>query len=326
MFEKRVILPRLNETAVNLRRVPNMGEFETLTFEDFAGAVEAVLGEVYGNASVYLHEVIKNNDKRLQAITILESDKTNMAPAIYLEGYYKEYLSRGFTESVNGIIEAYEQNKIKDYADLSFLTSYEKVKGRLAPRLINHEKNMQILKGTPHIRFLDLAVAFHYLLVQDGGFASVLVTHALNETWGKQPAEELFKDAIQNLERSVCVMPLLDEVRALTAEFEGALEQEDECIRELCVLSNNSRFYGASALLSEKTLRDFADNTECGKVIILPSSIHEVLLLPMRENYDPKELKEMVTDINGSKAVLDEEILSDNVYVYDRESETTSIA
>lgn len=302
-----------------------MSEFETLTFEDFAEAVKEILEEVtYGKASVSLYEVLKNNGRYMKAVTILESDKTNVSPTIYLKDFYEEYLRKGFTESVNSIIEVYERNKVKGYTDFNFLYSYEKVRQRLMPRLINYNKNMELLKNVPHIRYLDLAVAFHYLILKEDGYASIMITDTLNEKWLHTP-EKLYKDAMFNLEKNIYLNPMIDEIKTLTG-FMEILEDDNSRIKDLHILSNYAKFYGAASLLSKQVLKSYAEKMKCGRIVILPSSVHEVLLLPIRFESDYKELKEMVEIINGSGAVRDEEFLSDNIYVYNKESERISMA
>lgn len=59
-------------------------------------------------------------------------------------------------------------------------------------------------------------------------------------------------------------------------------------------------------------------------MIILPSSIHEVLLVVYEEELCMEELKEMVRHVNQTE-VAKEEILSDNVYIYSRKTDKISI-
>ena len=54
------------------------------------------------------------------------------------------------------------------------------------------------------------------------------------------------------------------------------------------------------------------------KFYVLPSSVHELLVVPSNIGMDVGQLKEMVTSINASEVAL-EERLSDNVYRYSTE-------
>ena len=92
----------------------------------------------------------------------------------------------------------------------------------------------------------------------------------------------------------------------------------------LYVLSNHMGRNGAIAMVYEGMLKDFATVLD-HDLIILPSSIHEVLLVPYEEELCMEELKEMVRHINRTE-VAEEEVLSDNVYIYRRKTDKISIA
>ena len=92
----------------------------------------------------------------------------------------------------------------------------------------------------------------------------------------------------------------------------------------LYVLSNQRNLHGAAVILYDGVLREFAGNMR-RDLIILPSSIHEVLLIPYEEGSDLSELKQMVMYVNSTE-VSEEEILSDNVYYYNRKTNSISIA
>lgn len=83
------------------------------------------------------------------------------------------------------------------------------------------------------------------------------------------------------------------------------------------VLSNTERFYGASAILYPKILLQFARSIG-QDFYILPSSVHEVLLLSKESGARRSDLNRMIQDINASQ-VAEEEILSDHVYILDRD-------
>lgn len=65
-----------------------------------------------------------------------------------------------------------------------------------------------------------------------------------------------------------------------------------------------------------RLLQEFADRVG-SDVFILPSSIHETLLIPANADMDTEYLRDMVRTVNRTKVAPDE-ILSDNVYYYSR--------
>lgn len=297
---------------------------DLLTIEEYAQAVSEALSEVVGGDTVTVHEITKNNGEKVLAVTIM-GDDTNLAPAINLKEYYKEYLESGFSKSANSILECYKQYKVKGFADFSFLKTYEKVKHGIMPRLVDYETNKGILKDRPHMRYLDLAVMFHYLVKnEDGRYGAIVVTNSLQEIWGKT-SEELFLDAMRNMEKSVYINSLADEISSLMGVKEE-WGQLDECIYDMHMLTNYASYYGSASLLSEKSLYEFAVRMGCRHVMILMPSVHEALLLPKREQYDTTMLRGMINNIRSSGTVLKEDMLSGNVYMYEIEKRKISIA
>ncbi len=88
----------------------------------------------------------------------------------------------------------------------------------------------------------------------------------------------------------------------------------------LHVLTNRRGIYGASCMLYRDIIKDFADQEEAD-VIILPSSIHEVLLFPDHLMFDHAFLCRTVQEINRED-VPEEDVLSDRIYIFSRETGT----
>ena len=75
---------------------------------------------------------------------------------------------------------------------------------------------------------------------------------------------------------------------------------------------------------TEKNLKEFADRTGAD-FYILPSSIHETLLIPVADNMELDYLTSMVREVNATQ-VTPEEQLSDNVYIYRRATDSIELA
>jgi hypothetical protein len=93
-------------------------------------------------------------------------------------------------------------------------------------------------------------------------------------------------------------------------------EEIESC--QLYVLTNDCRINGAACMLYENMLKDFADRIG-SNLYILPSSIHEVIILPKFAMFNKQELINMVRDVNSEGVAVDE-VLSYTVYEYDRET------
>lgn len=289
-------------------------------------------GEQY---HVRINEVMKNNGVILSGITMLQDDN-NISPTIYLNQYYDAYENGDITLRciVDDVLDTYERNKVNQSVDMRFFMNYEKIKDRIIFKLIHAERNEELLKEMPHIRYLDLAIVFQCLISDEMfGNATIMIHNAHLKIWNITK-EELYKRAIKNTPRLqqydiktmrdvLCEMMRLEEL-----EGKESVDRE-EYLRELrdatpmYVLSNRTRVQGASCILYPDILRDFATAIK-SDFYILPSSIHEVILLPAQGDEDETSLKNMVQEVNETQ-VEREEVLSDSVYYYDRESDRLTI-
>lgn len=292
-----------------------------------------------GDVSVETIRVPKNNGVMMQGIAIRRPGE-KVVPTIYLERYYADYLEgRDLEDILEDFLELYEEQGGIETPDVEFYRDYEKVKRKLAPKLINREKNQAMLKQMPHRDFLDMAVIFYCLVDSlQAGTAAILIKNEHLKNWGVS-VKQLYADALANAERMlpgrIRTMEELLSRMVLEEEIsiwewkekeepfpmlEGAPKERGEFGQiPLFVLTNNRRYLGAACILYGKVLKEFA-----GKIrenfFILPSSVHEVILLPESKVKNAKNLLCMVAEVNRTQ-LAPEEVLSDAVYYYDRKSE-----
>lgn len=172
-----------------------------------------------------------------------------------------------------------------------------------------------MLLKIPHVKYLDLAVVFYYRL-EEGRFegATILIHNCNLEAWGIN-RRRLLEDAVMNTSRKLpYTFQSMEEVIAELTGEEEACGGEEEI---MYVLTNEKKYLGAAALLYPYVLNHI------GKILknnfyVLPSSIHECILVPDSGRYSRMELMSMVREVNESQ-VEKEEILSYEVYYYDRE-------
>lgn len=201
---------------------------------------------------------------------------------------------------------------------LENVNDFESIRGKIAARLVNRERNPEMLREMPGREFLDLAVVYHLLLVSDGsGQAVMQIRNEHMKIWNVTE-EELYACACANM-RDLCpaVLESMDEFMECllgTGEDGKALYSGDESVSPLYILTNRSGVYGASVVLDPDTLRRAADRLG-GDLLILPSSIHEVLLLRLGDCENLQWLRRVVYMINR-KELREEDILSDSVYCY----------
>lgn len=297
-----------------------------MEFTNFATLVQREVEKRAGeNYRVKLNDVMKNNGVVLRGITLMQDD-SNISPTIYLNPYYDAYENGDTTLGtvIDEVIDTYERNKINRSIDMKFFLNYETVRSRIIFKLINTEKNRELLRDVPYIPFHDLSIVFQCLVSEERfGNASILIHNVHLQLW-KVNARELYECALENTPllqgyELADMNTVLEEMKALGGIDDEEIEDMQQEV-PMYVLSNKSRINGASCILYKDILKDFAMVVD-KDLYVLPSSIHEVILLPSDGTQESEQLKEMVREINQSQ-VEKEEVLSDSVYYYRRSDDS----
>lgn len=289
-----------------------------MNYQQFIEEVERRVKEkIKGNETitVYIHTAVKNNGKERKGITVSEKG-IHISPTIYLEEYFQQFQEgKSIEKIVEKILQLYEEVKCSHPCEESLLQNYEELKGKFACKLIHRGKNEKLLNDIPYVPWMDLAIVVFVLLeVSPYGTATVLVRKEHLEIWGLTEAQ-LFDEAKKNtpilLPYQFCPMrKLLREICPYAVD-EGEEEEES-----LYVLSNKLRSFGAASMLYEGILEKVGQKLG-ENYYILPSSIHEVIVVPESKSPVKQDLEEMVREINETQ-VEEEEVLSDRVYYFSR--------
>lgn len=289
-----------------------------MNYQQFIEEVERRVKEkIKGNETitVYIHTAVKNNGKERKGITVSEKG-IHISPTIYLEEYFQQFQEgKPIEKIVEKILQLYEEVKCSHPCEESLLQNYEELKGKFACKLIHRGKNEKLLNDIPYVPWMDLAIVVFVLLeVSPYGTATVLVRKEHLEIWGLTEAQ-LFDEAKKNtpilLPYQFCTMrKLLREICPYAVD-EGEEEEES-----LYVLSNKLRSFGAASMLYDGILEKVGQKLG-ENYYILPSSIHEVIVVPEGKSPVKQDLEEMVREINETQ-VEEEEVLSDRVYYFSR--------
>lgn len=285
-----------------------------MNFIEFSDKIVELLKQKVGDTcTVTVTEVLKNNSVRMTGIVIME-ENGSISPIIYLEEPYRQYQDgASLEETAEEIMAAYEKHACHANLDIGFFKDFSMVKDRIFHKVINYEKNKELLKEVPHFRWHDLAVVFYYAMEEPTlGKASILIHNSHLDMWEKT-AEEIYSTARHNMKHK---MPeLLMPIQMLLEEMTGIKLEEN--VPNLYVLTNSEKMFGASAMLYSEKMGELADRLETD-LLILPSSTHEVLLLAEPEDREYGFYRQMVNEVNMTQVDL-EEILSFNLYRYDRQ-------
>ena len=275
------------------------------------------------NVSVTLNHVMKNNGTELDGITIMEKDK-NIAPTIYINSFYDRYREGVSLKAVvSEIIRIYNQNKNSININADYFENYENVRKTIVYKLVNYQKNKKLLEDVPYKRVLDLAVVFYCLIEQRKGVSATALIHNEHLRIWNVTEDEIYNDALKNT--PVLLAGSIVPMSKILSEIAGtAPVDNDEKVCEytgediLYVLTNSSRVNCAACILYDNLLKKFANDVH-SDLYILPSSVHEVIIVPKKNAFDKSELADMVREVN-EQGVSQDEILSDNVYEYNRKN------
>ena len=291
------------------------GKRGKMDYQKFIEEIVNLLQEkMSADYEIKVTHVTKNNDVRLIGVIMMrESDK--ILPTIYLEEPYRQYCEgTDIQEIADRIVALYrEQMKGIDF-DVDLFKEFGRVKDRIFHKLINYEKNSKFLEDVPYFRWHDLAVVFYYAVEEKVmGRASILIHNNHMAMW-EQTADALYQVAQRNMKRS---MPeLMLPMQELVEEMTGVRFGQMDGVR-MYVLTNQAKLNGASAMLYSDKIKELADSLQ-SDLMILPSSVHEVLLLPDDREQQYDFYRKMVEEVNTTQ-VEPEEILSYNLYRYNRE-------
>ena len=298
-----------------------------LDYEEFkqevVNDIKDYLSDRFTNADVNIIEVTKNNDVHLDGLQIMHED-SNIAPTIYLNNFYGKYEQSGDLEEImTEIADIRERSDFDLPIDVSDMSNLDKVRDHIDCRVLGTENNQEYLRDKPHKTVAeDLAVVYSVRLGGAAdGIMNAVVTDQMLDRWGIS-VDELHDIAISNTE----ILSPVELVSMREMLMDMMLPGDPDAIHDLdmfipdegpqmYVLTNHDKVYGAKEILNQEVMDKIADKLD-GDFIVLPSSVHEVLILPDAEHVDRAALEDMVQTINQNE--LDaKEVLSNNVYCYD---------
>lgn len=306
--------------------------------EFYKNIEESIIGflpEQYATAQITLTTRVKNYDEEQTGI-VVRMPKENAAPIIYLDAYFRQYEEgRGIEDILQEIAQIRDRamDGPVSMVNSDFLSDYENVRPRLQMRIYDTEWNEKRLSEIVHHSYGDYSEAYGVLLSEDKDhFMTVMVTPALMETWGITK-KKLHDDTIlADLSRGPQLVLMSDVMDSMFGGSEpvnylegmgSPMDELPEGAEKLFVLTNKDKVNGAGLILNS-VIQEKIANIVGGNYYVLPSSVHEVLIMPDkhdRELMGAKQLGEMVSSINES-TVAPEDLLSNRVEYYDAANRT----
>lgn len=280
---------------------------------------EAVENKVGTGFDVTVNQITKNNNLILDGLVIKATD-TNIAPTIYLNGYYERYEdgAMNLDAVVDSIIDTYNHHNSVTF-DISTFTDFDAVKNRICYKLVNTASNKKLLEDVPHRELFDLSIVYYVVVSVEANVTGSIIIHNNHIKLWDITENDLYEFASDNTKR---LLPA--GIKSMFDTLSEMVDMEDLANTDdfMYVLTNKEKLQGASTILYPDVLSTFADRKNAN-LWLLPSSIHEWIIICDDGNMNRETLSEMIQEVNGSQLAPDE-VLSDHPYYFDRLSKVLS--
>ena len=304
-----------------------MVEYEmVIEQENFAKKLIKYLeGKLHKDIKVDFQRIIKTNDVLMHSITMRKEEEAG-AKNYYIEELYPMYMSGKTIEEIGDyLIENREIDSEQLSASEDLITKmldYEyMLDGHLYVRLMNRERSKKFLEGKAYVERLDLAIVFYNLVsMNEYGISSIAVPENVAAMWGK-PLESVLIDALEVMQKAFPIqrLNLQQMIEELSGDnlFAGMMNPPEVSSGwDILVQTNEVKINGAATILYKDCLKEVAVNNNVEEIFIIPSSVHECMLLIDRDrSASGEDLVSMIRQVNIT-AVNPEEVLSDNLYIY----------
>ncbi len=304
----------------------NFDEFKNSFATDVKEKLEANTEKEF---TVEARTVEKMNET-YEGLTV-KPDDGEIGVNLNLDNLYQEYQNGTSYDSIvtKAADIATEALDNRPDFDLDSIKDYDKMKSTLAIEIVSADRNRSTLETVPHKEIEDMAVVFRFIISEGplSGTGSILVTNQMLDSYGITAAQ-LHEDALKNAPE---IRPLVIEGMAEVLAKQMGVEDlemlgfnippEQE---QMFVASVEGNVHGAG-VIAYQNFMDQAAERAGGSFYILPSSIHEVLIIPDNGKFDTASLEQMVREVNATTVDITEQ-LTDSVYHYDAETKVFELA
>ena len=288
--------------------------------EAFAQAIKAALLSACSGCQIEVKGA--NNGFDQDKMLSITDPNSRITKAIPLDSFFMEYTSgRDLAEICFILDEAYREICRHENSLLESMQDFKLAEDSICYRLANLEKVRSHPAPIPYVPFIDMAVMFFVSVAEDDWLTTIAVSDTMMRGWGISDTDRLCAAAHRNTCRLFPsrLEPMSDLLNSLLPEQ----DMTDVLPFPVFVLSNNHRMYGSSVMLYDGAIKSSADMFG-DDLIIIPSSIHELFLIPASNCSSVESMKEAVLYTN--RTVLDaDDVLSDSIYYYSRKREAFRI-
>ncbi len=286
-----------------------------MSFEEFLEAARQRVQEEIPDAEVKIQKVEKLQQESYTGISVRPKDSSVAATFNVLNAYESCREDPGELKSVleKLVSDVLTVTSSMPVFSAGSIMDYETAKEHLTMQAIPVKPNEQMLEDIPHKTVEDIAIVYRVELPNlRNASATTLVTNRLLEEYGITK-ETLHDDAVKSVMKNH--PPVLKNMSEMMTEMSDGMIDMPES--PMWVATIEGGIQGAS-VVQIPAFMDEAAKRLGGDYFVLPSSIHEVLLVKDNGEFSRQMLEDMVRGVNSTE-VSASEFLSDSVYHYDSE-------
>ena len=297
-----------------------------MDFNEFQNQILQEAKERMWGVQVEIRPVEKLQGESYTGLSIQPNDSP-VAATLNLDAVYNQMVDQGktFQEVADDLI-SHAVDVIVDMPkiDVNDLTNYDQMKNTLVVQVIPTDRNADMLADIPHKNIEDMSLVYRMQIDQnETGTSSVLITNAMLENYGVT-LDQLHQDAmdaavINNPATFRSMQEVLSDLMGMPADLMPPMDSP-----QMYVASVESSLNGAGVIAYPDFMNQVAEQVG-GDFFVLPSSVHEVLVIPDDGSMNRHDLELMVREVNASE-VLPKDQLSDNVYHYDSQNQVFELA
>ncbi len=280
--------------------------------------IDELMVTINFDGTIERRHVSKPNGQELTGLVFVKPDSC-MSPTVYAEELFADYQNGATVEEIAKRVENMINQDTPDF-DVNDLMTWDSVKDKVIPFLLDKETNENMLDKLLYTETNTNLIECYAIMLDDvgGGKGNVKVFKTYLDMYGitkSELVEQAHKNALDKLEIKSMLDTLIEMMGEDMVEAMGITE--DESNSTMYVVSNKDKMLGAGTMFLDKALNEIVRKTGKEMFFILPSSIHEFLVVTDM-SFSPNELKDMVMNVNATE-VSPKDRLSNNVYKYDGE-------
>ena len=316
----------MNFMEISEKGMENM-DYESFK-KEFTEDIKEKLYEMgYGDVDIKINNIKKVN-RDYEAMNVVPEGGV-MGVSFNLEEIFTKFEQSGDYDSVLKNTTSFVANGIDSApkTDIDNLLNYEEMKNKLSIEVISAEANKELLLNIPHDRIEDLAAVYRFVLKSEStGKASILVSNEMMQKMGITH-EQLKNDALYNapIIRPAVIKGMNEVIKELMGKEAYELANGTGNVEESVYVATVPDKDSGAGVLSYQNFMDQAAERVGGDFFILPSSIHEILIVKDDGEMKAELLRNMVQQINRTE-LMPEDKLSDNVYHYDSKEHIFELA